>query len=282
MAKKVALPLRTKELWNLEKMKEISVDYKPRHWFDWLRLKLTKRYLEKYAQEQNLYNEEVYQTVNSLYLDIRKMELALNGRSARIAQSFFDRAYFEGGTKSTYLDYAVHEVVFKEFASILQNLFRPKKVFDVGCAYGFLVKNLRKLGITAWGIDLSDFAVQKANSRFISMGDISSLRKLAPNSYDLITCTEVLEHLRFAQIITGVKQMLRVSSRWVVLTIATKEEEKILDLSHVSVYPREFWDKEFKSLKTDRDFVKEKYLDSLPFSTRTGWKKHYFVLKKQS
>ena len=48
-------------------------------------------------------------------------------------------------------------------AEFIVEKFRPKTVLDVGCSYGELVKSLNELGVEAYGIDGSDYAISKAD-----------------------------------------------------------------------------------------------------------------------
>ena len=40
---------------------------------------------------------------------------------------------------------------------------RGQSVLDIGCAKGYLVKAMRWLGREAWGCDISDYALEKAD-----------------------------------------------------------------------------------------------------------------------
>lgn len=48
-------------------------------------------------------------------------------------------------------------------AEFIKEKFDPKTVLDVGCAYGELVKGLINLGIDAYGIDGSEYAINNAD-----------------------------------------------------------------------------------------------------------------------
>jgi len=48
-------------------------------------------------------------------------------------------------------------------AEFIKEKFNPKTVLDVGCAYGELVKGLVDLGIEAYGIDGSDYAISNSD-----------------------------------------------------------------------------------------------------------------------
>ena len=48
-------------------------------------------------------------------------------------------------------------------AEFIKEKFNPKTVLDIGCAYGELVKGLIDLGIDAYGVDGSDYAINNSD-----------------------------------------------------------------------------------------------------------------------
>ena len=53
---------------------------------------------------------------------------------------------------------------------------RPATVLDAGCAMGFLVEWLRKYDIAAEGVDISEYAIQKAHESvkpYVRVGSIT-------------------------------------------------------------------------------------------------------------
>lgn len=53
---------------------------------------------------------------------------------------------------------------FGGIADTLIRSFRPARVFDAGCALGFLVEAFWDRGVEAWGRDISDFAIWRSGS----------------------------------------------------------------------------------------------------------------------
>lgn len=78
-----------------------------------------------------------------------------------------------------------------------------KRVIDVGCGGGILTEALAKNGADATGIDLSEELIDIAELHGLESGVIAHYRKVSaeamaaeqPDSFDHITCMEMLEHV---------------------------------------------------------------------------------------
>lgn len=115
----------------------------------------------------------------------------------------YDEDYFERGVesgKSLYSNYQwLPELTIPLAHRIIRrlSLIPQNKVLDFGCAKGFLVKALRLLDIDAYGVDISDYALQECDK------DVSEYllthswwESLAAfKDWDLVIAKDVLEHL---------------------------------------------------------------------------------------
>lgn len=78
-----------------------------------------------------------------------------------------------------------------------------KNVLDMGCGGGILTESLAKAGAIATGIDMSDDAISIAKQHaeksdlkiHYERTRIEDFSALHPNTFDVITCMEMLEHV---------------------------------------------------------------------------------------
>ncbi len=103
----------------------------------------------------------------------------------------------------------------------IRNL-KIQSVLDVGCGEGFTLNKLKenKIGKIYEGIDYSKEAIDLGKKAYpdlhISQGNIYNL-KYKDNSFDLVICSEVLEHLEDPQ--KALKELSRVSKKYILLSV---------------------------------------------------------------
>jgi 2-polyprenyl-3-methyl-5-hydroxy-6-metoxy-1,4-benzoquinol methylase len=123
----------------------------------------------------------------------------------------------------------VHEVV--KWASDVshENLSegRGKKALDVGCAYGYTSSVLEGLGYEVYGLDISRWGVRQAtrncDGHFL-VCDVQASLPFAAETFDLVTCFDVLEHLLFPE--KAIQNMLETCSNALICTTPNKIVEK--------------------------------------------------------
>ena len=74
---------------------------------------------------------------------------------------FFNEFYQENGG-GNYTDAKRWMPFFEMIADKIVELFNPKTVLDAGCACGYLVAALRDRGVGAYGVDISEYAINHA------------------------------------------------------------------------------------------------------------------------
>ncbi len=183
---------------------------------------------------------------------IVKQETVKNKKSKNVdiesLSKIYDRDYFENGIatkKSNYVDYSWNRLgsYFQKTAKHIVDKFSPKSVLDVGCAKGYLVKSLIELGVDAKGIDPSEYALSGAHEDVkskLTSGVVQSI-PFDDNTFDVVTCFDVMEHIPEADIDIALSEMIRVSKQWVVLRLVTKELPDDIDKNHATIHDKEWW-----------------------------------------
>jgi 2-polyprenyl-3-methyl-5-hydroxy-6-metoxy-1,4-benzoquinol methylase len=120
--------------------------------------------------------------------------------------------------------------------SIVRDL-RPTSVLDAGCAMGFLVEALRKRGVEAWGIDISEYAIEQADESVREHCRVASITEPLDRRYDLTVCIEVLEHIPPAEADAAIANLCAASDR---LLISSTPEDRG-EATHLNVRPVEAW-----------------------------------------
>lgn len=109
----------------------------------------------------------------------------------------------------------------KDLISLVAPL-NPQKILDAGCGEGFILQMLyeHKIGKTLEGVDFSKEAITIGKKQYphlnIKTGDVYKLL-YKDNSFDLVICTEVLEHL--GSPVQAIKELKRVSSKYILFTV---------------------------------------------------------------
>ncbi|MBC7253190.1 MAG: class I SAM-dependent methyltransferase [Actinobacteria bacterium] len=142
-----------------------------------------------------------------------------------LTPDFYSHDYFDRRKdplrESGYGEALTYREEFREVAEVARDLFRPTRVLDMGCAKGFQVLALRRAGMEAWGIDISDYAVSEAPAEVEPYLKVEEYRKVHfPDQYfDLVLAMEVLEHIPPTDIRKVVEELHRLTSRWIWATI---------------------------------------------------------------
>ncbi|OGH42867.1 MAG: hypothetical protein A3B53_02360 [Candidatus Levybacteria bacterium RIFCSPLOWO2_01_FULL_42_15] len=119
----------------------------------------------------------------------------------------------------------VQHFLIENFYQTMLNLAQPLDVsslLDVGCGEGFTLAKFaeKKIGNTFEGIDYSKDALSIGKKTFPNLTlQHASIYDLPyqSSSFDLVICTEVLEHLKNPH--QALKEVLRVSKQYILLSV---------------------------------------------------------------
>ena len=119
----------------------------------------------------------------------------------------------------------IQKFLINNFYSTLISLARPllpKTVLDAGCGEGFTLNKLmsNQIGQIIEGVEYIKEAITLGKKLFpnanIKQGSIYDL-PYKDNSFDLVVCTEVLEHLEDPQ--KALPEIIRVSKKHIILSV---------------------------------------------------------------
>jgi len=161
----------------------------------------------------------------------------------------FDGDYFERGVetgKSMYTDYHwMPKTTFRAAQAFVSemNPGKTETIIDYGCAKGFFVKALRRMGYQAYGVDISKYAIENADPEIKQYLSLS-----ASGHYDIGFTKDVLEH-SFANndfLNSVLAEMRSLADRWLVVVPVGFEEHFIIpayekDPSHIIRQPSGWW-----------------------------------------
>jgi SAM-dependent methyltransferase len=130
------------------------------------------------------------------------------------AQDYGDSYYHTyGGIDEPYDWASPHwRSFFTMVADRIRAVTNPSSVLDVGCARGLLVQAFYEQGVDAYGIDVSQRAIETAHPDVASRLSVGSAEEIE-GAWDLITCLEVLEHMAPSQSEHAIDSMCAASDR---------------------------------------------------------------------
>ncbi|MFV2045644.1 MAG: methyltransferase domain-containing protein [Anaerolineales bacterium] len=167
----------------------------------------------------------------------------------RADTELFDAYYFAHGCGRPYQRDKEWLEFFGSIADRIVSDIAPKTVLDAGCAVGFLVEALRERGVEAYGIDISEYAIDRVHEDVKEYCWVGSVTDPLPQSYDLIVCIEVLEHLQPADAQKALANLCQHTDDILFSSAPSDYGEP----THYNVQPPEYWAESLARLSYFRD-----------------------------
>ena len=139
---------------------------------------------------------------------------------------------------------------YLKFINPLKILKDEVKALDIGCGRGEWISLLNENGFNARGIDINESMVRLASQKGLNAAvsdALGELKSLEENSLDIITAFQVVEHIKFDDVLELIKEAKRVLAPCGILILETPNPENImvgtqwfyLDATHKNPIPCE-------------------------------------------
>ena len=156
-------------------------------------------------------------------------------------ESFFDAYYYRHNCGNPYQRNEMWLKFFGAIASRIKDEVQPGSVLDAGCAMGFLVESLRGVGVEAYGVDISEYAIENAHESIKPYVSVGSITEPFAQKYDLIVSIEVLEHLSKDAAEAAIANLCQHTDD--ILFSSTPFDYK--EVTHYNVQPPDYWMEQF-------------------------------------
>ena len=189
-------------------------------------------------------------------------------KESRVTESsniFDDPTYWCGGLGYRpdargvgYQDFPIHQVKINHILSK-----KPGRVLDVGCAMGYLVSRLRRAGVDAWGLDISQYALGQAPDdvkQFLVHGSADKL-PWGDNSFDMVVTFGTLEHLPSEILLKAISEIKRVANRGIIAVTPGDDPCFDNDITHRTKQPLSWWKNQFPPEFDVRSDANEEWLN---------------------
>jgi len=172
----------------------------------------------------------------------------------KINKKFYDYDYFEKGVtskKSCYLNYRwMPDLTIPMASKIIKflNIRDKESILDFGCSKGYMVRAFRLLDINAYGVDISNYAIEHADPEVKKFCKLIKNNNYAPikKNFDWVITKDVLEHLTISQISKFLKTYKKLSKKMFhVVPLGDNKKFRIkeyhLDKSHLQINNQKWW-----------------------------------------
>jgi hypothetical protein len=163
--------------------------------------------------------------------------------------SLFDAYYYQHNCGNPYQRNELWLNFFGAIAQRIKDEIQPGSMLDAGCAMGFLVESLRKIDVEAYGVDISEYAIQNAHESIRSYVSVGSVTEPFAQKYELIISIEVLEHLSKENAEIAIANLCKHTDD--ILFSSTPFDYK--EVTHYNVQPPDYWMEQFARYGFIRD-----------------------------
>ena len=149
--------------------------------------------------------------------------MAAHSAKAKISESRFDSSYFSSGGYDTYREDVLSWVgnAGRLIDRLLAGTPNPS-ILDAGCAHGFLITILQEQhGMRVSGLEYSPYAIRHAEPavrKRIRQGNLLEPGSFPSNSFDLVSCLDVLEYFDRSGVERAIKNLVRWTKQYVLFS----------------------------------------------------------------
>lgn len=159
-------------------------------------------------------------------------------------KNYFDHHYWaedlsgQSGNRSLSYDDPDHSKRFAFLSQLLLANFQFDTCLDAGCGLGGLVSQLTTNNKSVIGCEVSEHAVNQCQQRGMQCR-LAALHDLPFHNeqFDLVFCSDVLEHLIVDDIFDAISELIRVTKRDLVLSINLDNPYEF----HPTILSRDTW-----------------------------------------
>jgi len=163
----------------------------------------------------------------------------------------YDTVFKDAGYRSLKASQGLH------YVAKLCTDYKFKTVLDVGCGPGWSVLEFLVRGKRAQGVEPCKYLFTQelrvpAGIGIVKEGQIT-LIPFPAETFDLVFCTDVLEHVQEKDVNKAISELIRVSKKYVFCSICSAEAQMFPKLKlHQTVRPRIWWEEQFKKFKVKK------------------------------
>lgn len=186
--------------------------------------------------------------------------------------SFYNEAYLKGGMESSMPGQTRWEDngIFYDAAittSHIARCFGAKKIADIGCGRGFIVRHLRNLGFQADGYEYGEAALRHSvcGAKFC---DLTETLPIPDGAYDFVYCAGVLSHIPERDVHNALCELRRVVRRNGGIFTNILVQWTPTQTHHKTFRPRTWWATEFQRAGWGRRYEFDPYLHSRGFNRK--------------